>query len=59
MSIEVLYLPKNLYTSPKQISGYAPVHSVVRIEIIAIVQRPHCIHVDVGSTATGTENICA
>jgi len=24
MSIKVLYLPKNFYTSPKQISGYAP-----------------------------------
>jgi len=23
MSIKVLYLPKNFYTSPKQISGYA------------------------------------
>ena len=25
MSIKDLYLPKNFYTSPKQISGYAPV----------------------------------
>jgi len=24
MSIKVLYLPQNFYTSPKQISGYAP-----------------------------------
>ena len=24
MSIKVLYLHKNFYTSPKQISGYAP-----------------------------------
>jgi len=24
MGIKVLYLPKNFYTSPKQISGYAP-----------------------------------
>jgi len=23
-SIKVLYLPRNFYTSPKQISGYAP-----------------------------------
>jgi len=24
MSIKVLYLPKNFYTFPKQISGYTP-----------------------------------
>jgi len=24
MSVKDIYLPKNFYTSPKQISGYAP-----------------------------------
>jgi len=27
-AIEHLYLPKNFYTSPKQISGYAPARSI-------------------------------
>jgi len=37
MSIKVLYLPKNFYTSPKQISDYDPGWNASLLEVLQML----------------------